>query len=94
MYTGPMSTVVKSRWNFRVAEEANEVVRHAASVRHQDLTEFVVLAATNEAERVLADRTRFVLDPTDWERFNEALDRPAQENPGLARLFAKPSVFE
>lgn len=43
---------------------------------------------------ILADRTRFVLDPSDWERFNEALDRPAQENPGLAKLFAKPSIFE
>ena len=88
------ATVAKSRWNFRVAHDADEVVRYAAAIAHCDLTEFVVHAATNEAERILADRTRFVLDPSDWDAFIEMLDRPVQENPGLAKLFAEPSIFE
>jgi len=50
-------------------------------------------AAVVEAERVLADRREFVLDAEQWERFVEVLDRPPQENPGLAKLFSKPSVF-
>jgi len=95
MYTQVMPTsAAKSRWNFRVAHDADEVVRRAAAASHCDLTEFVVEAATNEAERILADRTRFALDPSDWDLFIETLDRPAQENPGLAKLFAKSSVFE
>lgn len=95
MYTPTMpANVTKSRWNFRVAHDADEVVREAAAFAHVGLTEFVVNAATNEAERVLADRTRFVLEPSDWNRFIEMLDRPAQENPGLAKLFSKPSLFE
>ncbi len=46
-----------------------------------------------EAKRLLADRTEFVLDAERWERFVELLDRSPQDNPGLAKLFAKPSVF-
>lgn len=89
-----MSKVAKSRWNFRIAPDADEVVRQAAAVSNRPLTDFVLQAAVNEAERVLADRTRFALDAEAWNRFTELLDRPVQENPGLAKLFAKPSVLE
>ena len=78
----------------RIAPDADAVVRQAATLRHQNLTEFVIEAAVVEAERVLADRARFVLEPERWSEFVELLDRPVQENPGLARLFARPSVFE
>jgi len=54
----------------------------------------VVGAAVVEAERVLGDRTRFVLDDDDWARFSDALDREPRDVPGLARLFASRSVFE
>jgi uncharacterized protein (DUF1778 family) len=50
-------------------------------------------AAVVEAERVLADRTRFVLEADQWERFVELLDRSPQEKPGLEKLFSEPSVF-
>lgn len=46
------------------------------------------------AQRLLADRTTFVLDDEAWEAFTAMLDRPAQVPPGLAELFSKPSVFE
>ena len=81
------------RWDFRVAAETDKLVREAAGSSARTLTEFVVTAASVEAERVLADRTRFALSEADWDRFVELLDRPPRENPGLARLFAKPSVF-
>jgi uncharacterized protein (DUF1778 family) len=82
------------RWDFRVAADADELVRRAADVSHRTLTEFVVEAAVVEADRVLGDRTRFALEDEDWLRFMEVLDRPPQENPGLAKLFSKPSVFK
>lgn len=74
--------------------EADDLVREAAAAREQSLTEFVVEAATIEAERVLADRTRFTLDENQWARFSELLERSPQENPGLAKLFARSDVFE
>ena len=84
----------ESRWNLRVADDTDELVRRAAEETQRNLTEFVVDAAAGEAERVLADRTRFVLDEDRWSAFVEALDRPVRDNPGLAKLFAKPSVFD
>lgn len=43
-----------------------------------------------EADRVLSDRTRFVLDDADWDRFSATLDRDPRDIPGLAKLFALP----
>jgi len=82
------------RWEFRVEAQADEFVRRAADVSHRTLTDFVVEAALVEADRVLGDRARFVLEDKQWKQFVELLDRPPQENPGLTKLFAKPSIFE
>ena len=92
MYNRGMAKV-KERWDFRVASETDQLVRQAAETADQTLTDFVVDAAVVEAERVLADRTQFVLDAERWGRFVELLDRPPQDNPGLAKLFSTPSVF-
>lgn len=87
-------TRATDRWDFRVAADADDFVRRAADVSNRTLTDFVVEAAVVEADRVLGDRRRFALEDEQWTRFVELLDRPPQENPGLAKLFAKPSVFE
>ena len=83
----------KERWDFRVAPETDRLVRHAAETADTTLTDFVVDAAVVEAERVLADRTTFTLEAEQWNRFVELLDRPPQDNPGLEKLFSRPSVF-
>ena len=84
---------VKERWDFRVDPETDRLVRRAAESSERTLTDFVVDAAVLEAERLLADRTEFVLEPEQWERFVELLDRSPQENPGLEKLFSTPNVF-
>ena len=83
----------KERWDFRVAPETDRLVRSAAASAERTLTDFVVDAAVIEAERLLADRTHFVLEAEEWNRFVELLDRSPQENPGFEKLFAKPSVL-
>jgi uncharacterized protein (DUF1778 family) len=84
---------IKERWDFRVPADTDRLVRQAAETAERTLTDFVVDAAVVEAERVLADRTQFVLATEQWNRFVELLDRPPLEKPGLERLFSKPSVF-
>jgi len=84
---------INERWDFRVAPGTDNLVRHAAQVAERTLTDFVVDAAVLEAERVLADRTQFTLRADQWARFIDVLDRPPQENPGLAKLFSQPSAF-
>ena len=96
MYTGVVagSAGKDVRWNVRVASDDDDLVRQAASVSDRNLSDFILQAAIVEAERVLADRTRFVLDEERWAEFVNLLDRPAEANPRLARLFTSPTVFE
>ena len=82
------------RWNLRVAGSDDDLVRSAATASERNLSEFVIQAATAEAERVLADRTRFVLDNEQWEQFVKLLDRPATADPRLSKLFSTPPVFD
>lgn len=84
---------VKERWDFRVDADTDRLVRQAAQTADRTLTDFVVDAAVVEAERLLADRREFVLDAEQWQRFVTLLDRSPEDNPGLAKLFSKPSVF-
>jgi uncharacterized protein (DUF1778 family) len=84
---------VNERWDFRVASETDQLVRQAAETAERTLTDFVVDAAVVEAERVLADRTQFVLEAEQWDRFVELLDGPPQTKPGLEKLFSQSSVF-
>jgi uncharacterized protein (DUF1778 family) len=83
-----------SRWNLRVAPDDDIVVRKAADESDRELSEFVRTAAVLEAERILADRTVFALDPAGWDRLVEILDRPPRIPAGLEELFSRPDVFE
>ena len=82
------------RWNMRVAEDVDAIVRMAAEQTDQPLTDFVVQAARAVAEDTLADRRVFRLDEAAWDEFVEVLDRPARSIPELGRLLSSPSVFE
>jgi len=83
-----------NRWDLRVAESEDQLVRAAAGLTGANLTRFVRDAAMAEANRVLADRRHFELSVDDWKRFNELLDREPQVPAGLRHLFSTPSVFD
>ncbi|MGH2824051.1 MAG: DUF1778 domain-containing protein, partial [Thermoleophilaceae bacterium] len=80
-----MSEVAKSRWNFRVAPDADEAVRRAAAISNRSLSDFVVEAAVAEAEQVLVGCARFALDAEAWNRLTALLERPVQDTPGSPR---------
>ncbi len=58
-----------------------------------NFTQFVVSSSLAAADRILADRTRFVLPPGQWKKFIATLDAPPREIPALRKLFAEPSSF-
>jgi len=76
--------------NFRVAPTDDALLRQAAELLGESLSEFLVESGRERAERLLADRTRFVLDAASWDSFCAALDRPAQVKPALRELFERP----
>lgn len=82
------------RWNVRVEESEDALVRAASDLADTKYSSFVRVAAVAEARRILADRTQFPLGESNWERFTRLLDRPPHVPSGLRKLFSKPSVFE
>lgn len=95
VYNSAVATGSKTqRWNMRVAEDVDAIVRLAAEQNDQPLTDFVVQAARVVAEDTLADRRVFRLDEAAWTEFVEVLDQPARPVPELARLLSSASVFD
>jgi uncharacterized protein (DUF1778 family) len=85
-----MSETKTQRVHLRVAASDGELFRSAAAETQESLSEFLVESGRERAERVLADRTRFVLSPGQWKAFTAALDRPAREIPAVVELFRRP----
>ncbi|HEX2266107.1 MAG TPA: DUF1778 domain-containing protein [Solirubrobacterales bacterium] len=82
------------RWNLRVEDSEDALVRAASEATETSYSSFIRTAAVSEAQRVLADRTQFPLPPARWEEFNQLLEQPPRVPEGLRRLYSKPSVFE
>jgi len=89
------STTTKTRRiEIRITEEERSLEQAAATVNGETLSEFVRRAARREAERTLAERTRYVVDDVTAQRFLTALERPSSDaERGLRRLTEKPSVL-
>jgi uncharacterized protein (DUF1778 family) len=75
------------RVHLRVAASDDVLFRSAAAAANESLSEFLVESGRERAERLLADRTRFVLSASQWRKFTAGLDRPPREIPELAELF-------
>jgi uncharacterized protein (DUF1778 family) len=85
-----MRETKSQRVQLRVAASDDELFRTAAATAHESLSQFLVESGRERAERLLADRTRFVLSPIQWREFAAALDRPPREIPELAELLRRP----
>ncbi len=85
-----MTAAKTSRLNVRVAPSDDALLRQAADLLGESVSTFVIESARERAERLVADRTRFVLDEPEWSAFCAALDRPAEVKPALHDLFERP----
>jgi uncharacterized protein (DUF1778 family) len=70
------------------------VLRRAAEVQGESMSEYVLRHAIEAAETDLADRRVFVVDDDAWNALQAVLSRPAVRRAQLAKLLAKPSVLE
>ena len=77
--------------HLRVAADDDRLFRDAAAAAHESLSEFLVESGRERAERVLSERTQFVLGPEEWEAFTAALDRPARLISNAVELFRRPA---
>jgi uncharacterized protein (DUF1778 family) len=78
----------------RTTPTTKRLLQYAAAASHKNVSEFLLENGLIAAEQTLADRRLFILDDRQWQAFQEALDRPAQENPRLKKLLTEPGVFD
>ena len=88
-YRGAMAETKTQRVHLRVADSDDKLFRNAAAATHESLSEFLVESGRERAERVLADRARFVLTASQWRTFTAALDRAPREIPAVVELFRR-----
>ena len=80
--------------NLRTDEARRSLIDRAAEAMGKDRTEFMLDAATREAQSVLLDRRLFHLDEAAFRRFTKALDASPADNPRLRKLLAKRAPWE
>jgi uncharacterized protein (DUF1778 family) len=86
-------TIRARRINLRATDRQEKLIRTGAETTGLSMTDFILNSACLQAEHVLADKREFVVSAKQWKVFVEALDRPAQIKPELARLFSETSVL-
>jgi uncharacterized protein (DUF1778 family) len=88
-----MSTTKEQRLQIRVDPDQKQMIERAANATRQNLSAFVLQAASGRAAAVLADRQAIELSPEAARAFNEALVQPARVNERLAQALKKPRSF-
>ncbi|MGP5071364.1 type II toxin-antitoxin system TacA family antitoxin [Arthrobacter rhombi] len=81
------------RINLRTTTRQESVIRRAADATQRSVTDFVLDAASVEAERIMADRRWFELSNEQWAEFERLLEEPLPSNSKLASLAARTSPF-
>lgn len=89
----PRKTARDQRINVRATERQEQLLRRAAEATDRSMTDFILEAASVEAERILADRRWFVADEEQWAEFNRLLDAPLPSTAKLEKLANRPSPF-
>ena len=82
------------RIDVRATTLIKQLLQDAARASHKNVSEFLLDAGVTAAAQTLADRRQFVLDESQWQAFQEALDRPVQNKPRLRKLLREPGVLD
>jgi uncharacterized protein (DUF1778 family) len=90
----PVAKKRERRIHIRATEREVSRINRAAASSGVSLSAFFLASASERAERTLADQKEFEISAKQWNAFVEALDRPAQRIPELARLMREPSILE
>ncbi|KLO31947.1 hypothetical protein ABH37_10645 [Mycobacterium haemophilum] len=81
------------RLQLRVDAVSKRRLEEAASEAHLSVSAFVLQAASQAADDLLAERRTVHLSPDAAAAFTEALNRPARVNERLAAVLQRPQKF-
>jgi uncharacterized protein (DUF1778 family) len=82
------------RLGLRASERQRTLLLAASQAEGTTVSDFILRHATRAAEDVLADRRVFIANTEVWDRFTAALERDAEDVPGLKKLMNTPTVLD
>ena len=72
--------------NIRARKAQRDLIDEAAALLGTSRSDFMLSAACRNAEEVLLEKRVFSLNEEDFKRFEQMLDTPLSDNPGLKAL--------
>lgn len=78
-----------ARLGLRATRDQEAILRRAAEVAGQSLTDFILDSACQAAEQTLLDRRLYMVSESQYQALLDMLERPAQANDRLRDLFAR-----
>jgi uncharacterized protein (DUF1778 family) len=92
-----MNTTVnaqRSKIEIRTTRAQKQIIEQAACAEGVNVTAFIFSRIFPEAQRVLGERSLFVLTQTSWDKLGDILNRPAKPNSKLKEFANTPSILE
>ncbi|AOJ79239.1 hypothetical protein WK78_03130 [Burkholderia cepacia] len=78
-----------ARFEARVEPELHAMVKRAAEIQNRSLSDFIVSAARDAAQRAIEEAEILRLSMADQQRFVDALLSPPEPNDALKRAMAR-----
>lgn len=83
------ATTTAARLEARISAELHATIKRAAELQDRTVTDFVIAAVQDAANRAIAQAGVIALSMADQERFARALISPPKPNAALKRAFAR-----
>ena len=83
------STTTSARLEARISTELHATLKRAAELQGRTMTDFVVTAVQEAAQRAIEQAEVIRLSLADQECFAQALISPPEPSPALKRAFAR-----
>ena len=89
------SRLKEARLSVRIKPDQKALLAHAARLRRETLTEFILANALQAASQLVAEVKHVEMTPEQFRRFCRALDAPPAKNlNAMRRLLNQPSVLD
>lgn len=87
------SPLKDKRIELRATGAQKDAIEAAAAIEGRSVTDFSLAVLTERAEEIIQRDHELRVSAEAFDRFAEALDRPAQSVAGLRELLARPTIF-
>lgn len=89
-----VASTSRSKIEIRATPAQKQIIEKAAQTEGVNVTSFIFSRVLPEAQRILGERSLFVLSQSEWADLEAILHRPAKPSPQLRKLMQTPSVLE